>query len=79
MKAWLEGHPSDLSVLARLLAVGDVRVVREGDRYYLTAPEIDNPPQSGHFNVEAQRLMPRINGLACAHAATHRPVSLSGR
>jgi hypothetical protein len=77
-KAWLEGHPADLAALARLPALGDVRVVLEDDRYYLTAPEIDNPPEPGHFNVPAQRLIDLINGLARTQDPNYRPVSLTG-
>ena len=81
-KAWLEGHLFDLAALADLLAVGDVRVVRDdGDdenRYYLTAPEIDNPSEPGRFDQPAELLIGRINGLARTRDASYRPVSLSG-
>lgn len=39
-KAWLEGHMFDLEDLAALLPSGDVRMVKEGDRFYLTAAEL---------------------------------------
>ncbi len=76
-KAWLEGHPVDLAALAGLLPDGDVRVIRDDDnegRYYLTAPEIDNPPEPGRFD----QIIGRINGLARARGASYRPVSLTG-
>lgn len=80
-KAWLEGHPADLAALADLLPDGDVRVIRDdddGDRYYLTAPEIDNPPEPGRSDQPAEKLIGRINGLARARDASYRPVSLTG-
>ena len=40
MKAWLEGDQLDLQDLVDLLPSGDVRVVREGEAYHLSAPEI---------------------------------------
>jgi len=78
-KAWLEGHQFDLDDLAELLATGDVRVVREDDAYYLTAPEIDNPPEAGRFDKPAERLMGNINGLGRVRSADFRPVKLSGK
>jgi hypothetical protein len=48
MKAWLEGHEFDLEDLARLLPTDDVRVIKEGDGFYLTAAELDNPRPAGH-------------------------------
>jgi hypothetical protein len=80
-KAWLEGHPVDLAAVAALLPEGDVRVVRDADnegRYYLTAPEIDNPPEPGRFDQPAEQLIGRINGLARARDTSYRPISLSG-
>jgi hypothetical protein len=81
VKAWLEGHPVDLAALAYLLPNGEVRVIRDDDnegRYYLAAPEIENPSEPGRFDESAQRLIGWINGLARARDASYRPVSLSG-
>ena len=64
-KAWLEGHPFDLEDLAQLLATGDVHVVHDANEnaYYLSATEIDNPPDGTTFYEVAQRLLPHINGI----------------
>jgi hypothetical protein len=83
-KAWLEGHQFDLEDLAQLLATGDVRVVRDPDAaddnaYYLTAPEIDNPPEGTTFYDVAQRLLSHINGIGRVNKADFRPVQLTGR
>lgn len=73
VKAWLEGHEFDLHDLAELLSSGDIQVVREGDDHYLTAPEIDNPPETNRFDKPAERLIVRINGLGRAKSADFRP------
>ncbi len=80
-KAWLEGHQFDLADLAELLASGDVRVEHDDDEdaYYLTAPEIDNPAKINRFDIPAERLLVRINGLGRARSADFRPVTLSGK
>ena len=61
VKARLEGHQFDLEDLAQLLATGDVRVVPDTDEdgYYLTAPEIDKPAETNHFDIPAERLIVR--------------------
>ena len=80
-KAWLEGHQFDLEDLAEQLAARDVRVVRDEteNAYYLSAPEIDNPPEAGQFNKPAERLIVRINGVGRTKSADFRPVKLSGK
>jgi hypothetical protein len=80
-KAWLEEHQFDLADLAELLASGDVRVEHDDheDAYYLTAPEIDNPAEPNRFDIPAERLRVRINGLGRARSADFRPVTLSGK
>jgi hypothetical protein len=79
-KAWLEGHDFDLQDLAQLFATGDVRVVHDADQsaYYLTAPEIDNPPDGTTYYEAAQRLLPHINGMGRVNKADFRPVQLTG-
>jgi hypothetical protein len=83
MKAWLDGHPFDLQDLADLLANGPVRVVRDSDsdheRYYLTAPEIDDPPNGIPFYDAARLLLSKVNGLGRTNKSDFRPVTLSGR
>jgi hypothetical protein len=80
-KAWLEGHQFDLADLAAQLAIGDVRVEYDDDQgaYYLTAPEIDNPAETNRFDIPAERLLVRINGLGRVRSADFRPVNLSGK
>jgi hypothetical protein len=77
-KIWLEGHQFDLQELAQLLASGDTRVVRDGDRFYLTSPEIDNPPEGVEYYDAAEKLLVRINGLGRLSTSDFRPVALSG-
>jgi hypothetical protein len=77
VKAWLEGHQFDLDHLAQLFPTGDIRVMRDGDRYYLTSPQIDNPP-AGTKNYEvAQRLIAHVNGYGSLTHSNFRPVSLT--
>lgn len=80
VKAWLNGDRPDLEALAALFADGPVRVLREtaDGAYYLTAPEIDNPPETNRHDISAQTLVTRINGLARASDANFRPVRLTG-
>jgi hypothetical protein len=78
-KVWLEGHPFDLQALAELLPSGDTRVVREGDQFYLTSSDIENPPDGVKPYVVAKGLLPTINGLARVHNPDFRPVELSGK
>ncbi|KAA1430087.1 hypothetical protein [Mycolicibacter arupensis] len=80
VKAWLDGDPFDLRNLAALFAEGDVRVLHDEaeDRFYLTAPDIDNPPEPHRYNRPAEVLIKRLNGLARMHRADFQPVRLSG-
>jgi hypothetical protein len=80
-KAWLEGHNFDLEDLADLLAEGDVRVVHDADEnaYYLSAPEIDKPPEAKRFDIAAKQLIDRINGLGRTKNSDFRLVRLAGR
>lgn len=72
----MEGHQFDLEDLAQLLATGDVRVIRDAD--YLTAPDIDNPPDGTTYYEVAQSLLVHINGLGRVSTADFRPVQLTG-
>lgn len=78
MKAWLVGHEFDLEDLTDLLPAGDVRVVKEGDRYYLTSSEIDNQPDGLPYYEIAPLVLQRVNGLGRAYKPEFRPVALSG-
>jgi hypothetical protein len=77
-KVWLDGHPFDLEDLADLLESGDTRVVREGDRFYLTSHNIDNAPQGVEYYDAAGQLITKINGLGHIYKPDFRPVTLSG-
>lgn len=78
-KVWLEGHLFDLQDLASLLASGDTRVVREGDEFYLTSFDIDNPPQGVEYYRAAEQVLISVNGLGRVNKSDFRPVALSGR
>lgn len=80
VKAWLEGDIHDLQVLERLLDDGDTRVIRDPEKgsYYLTAPEIDNPPAGTAFYKSAKKLIARVNGFGRVADTNFRPVRLSG-
>lgn len=80
-KAWLEGHQYDLQDLSRLLGTGDVQVLHDAqsDAYYLTAAEIDNPPNGQAYSEVAQRIIRRVNGLGRTSQSDFRPVKLTGR
>jgi len=79
MKAWLEGHTLDLEDLASLLPSSDVRVVREGDGFHLSAAEMDNPPSGKTFHEVAERLLVRANGVGRLMRPDFTPVALTGR
>lgn len=79
IQAWLTGHVFDLQDLADLLPSGDVRVIRSGDEFYLTATELDNPPLGAVIPDVAGKVLARINGLARARIPDFGPVRLSGR
>lgn len=80
VKAWLEGDIHDLQTLERLLDDGDTRVIHdpEKDAYYLTAPEIDNPPSGTAFYEMAKELIARVNGFGRVADPGFRLVRLSG-
>ena len=81
MKAWLEGDAIDLLTLTQLFCESDVRVLHDADEdaYYLTAPEIDNPPDGTSFYDAAGRIMQLVNGMGCVGSANFRPVRLNGK
>jgi hypothetical protein len=77
-KIWLDGDPFDLDDLAELLPSGDVRVVREGEEFYLTSPDIDNPREGQRHDEVAETLIARINGIGAVRYSNFRPVALRG-
>jgi hypothetical protein len=72
IRAWLAGDEADLQYLADTLPAGDVQVAKDGQRYYMTAVEMDNSP------VVAWKLITRINGLARTRNPAFGPVKLTG-
>ncbi|AMU69847.1 Uncharacterised protein [Mycobacteroides abscessus subsp. abscessus] len=78
VKAWLNGDRFDLETLAYLFAVGEVQVIYDDDQnsYFLTAPDIDNPSEDGRFDIPAESLLRRMNGLARIYSPGYRPVKL---
>lgn len=79
VKAWLSGHQFDLEELARIFSTGNVKVIQEGDGYYLTSPLLDSPPNESHYRQQAATLLVRMNGIARSLTPSHRPVGLEGR
>jgi hypothetical protein len=66
--------------LTELFPAGDVRVVKEGDEYYLTATEIGRPPDGRKLYEVAPEVLQRVNGMARAMRPNdYRPVELVGR
>jgi hypothetical protein len=63
MKARLNGHEFDLQDLADWLPSGDICVVRDDEGYYLSAPDIDTPPDGKTYYEVAQNLLPIVNGI----------------
>ena len=77
VKAWLEGHQFDLEALANLLPTGDIRVVKEQERYYLTSSQLDSPPPEKTLYELAPDLLTRVNGLGRVNDPGFRPVALT--
>jgi hypothetical protein len=80
VKAWLKGDHFDLESLAELFPDGNIRVVKEGADFYLTATEITSPPNGRKFHETAPEVLQRVNGLARAlRPNDYKPVELVGR
>lgn len=54
-----------------------MRVVREGEGYYLTSSLMDSPPDGKQFYEIAPDLLTRANGLGRVHNPSFRPVTLA--
>lgn len=76
-KAWLAGDEHDLQYLAAMLPSGDVRIAQDGDRFCLTARQLDAPPSGEQFYEIARKLISQVNGLACIQNADFSPVDLA--
>jgi hypothetical protein len=79
MKVRLDGHEFDLQDLADWLPAGNIRVAKDDVGYYLSATDIDNPPEGKTFYEAAQALLPIVNGIGSLKSAKFRPVKLDGR
>jgi hypothetical protein len=79
MKARLDGHEFDLQDLADWLPAGNIRVAKDDVGYYLSATDIDNPPEGKTFYEAAQALLPIVNGIGSLKSAKFRPVKLDGQ
>jgi hypothetical protein len=63
-----------------MFALGETRVVREDDAYYLTAPELDAESSPTTTPVElAVTILSLVNGYTVAHHNGFRPVELEMR
>lgn len=80
VKAWLTGHEFDLEYLVDLLPSRDVRVVKEGDQFYLTSTALDAAGDDAASGYDiAQRLLTQICGMARARDPDFKNVKLTGR
>jgi hypothetical protein len=79
MKARLDGHEFDLQDLADWLPSGNVRVAKDDVGYYLSAADIDNPPEGKTFYEAAQDLLPIVNGIGRLRSVGFHPVKLDGQ
>ncbi|MGW0357607.1 hypothetical protein ACWDXV_25710 [Nocardia nova] len=78
IKAWLEGDGFTLHTLAELFSDGDIRVVRERDRFYLSSHKIDSPEEGQQFYDIARELLLYVNGIGRVSEPRCRPVRLTG-
>jgi hypothetical protein len=78
-KAWLDGDQIDLQTCAMLLPVGDVRVVKEAGKFYLSAPQLDSPTSGKAFHEVAKELARHINGIGRLIRSDFSPVKLTDR
>ena len=76
-KARIETDQFDLEAIAAHLQSGDITVVREGDGYYLTSPEIDAAPDDTRANEIVAKILSQINALGRIHDANFHQVKLS--
>jgi hypothetical protein len=79
VKAYLDGHHTDLETLAELFPAGETRVGRDDDGFYLTAADIENRRAGVPCYDVAPVVLQRVNGLARVMRSGYRPVRLSGR
>src|ERR1035441_4590022 len=79
MKAWLEGSTQDLQYLADHLPAGDIQVSREGEKFYISSPRLDNlPGGSGLLLDIAEDLIESVNGLGRLLNPSFERVALTG-
>jgi hypothetical protein len=74
----LAGGPRfDLEALARLLPSGDVSVIEENEKFYLSSPQIDNPPPGKTFFDVARELLAFVNCVGVLMVSGFSPVGLT--
>jgi flagellin-specific chaperone FliS len=82
IKAWLDGDEVDLRCLADLFPYkgnGNFWINRQGDgRFYMSAPELDQPPAGDTHLKVITALVARANGIARAMYPDFKPVSTPG-
>lgn len=76
-KLRLTGNTLDLQYLAAALPMGEVLVINNGDRFYVTSKEADDVADAQVPEV-ARNLVARINGIGRLQNASFRPVEFSG-
>ena len=66
---------------ARLFPPGssDIAVARDDQGHYFKTARFDGSIESGGLHKEADRLLRKLNGLACVLDSSYRPVTLAGR
>ncbi|WP_416562769.1 hypothetical protein [Nocardia testacea] len=79
LKAWLDGDRYDLQHLVALLPAGAIRVVQEGDGFFLTSTELDACSGGADIEEIASRALGHLNGIGRLMDPRFRPVSLSRR
>jgi hypothetical protein len=75
----LDGEAFDLEDLPRMFSAPSLRVIVDGDAYFLEAAAFDEQAEPGAVFAEAERRLPTINGAAQLVHPNHRNVTLSGQ
>ncbi|GAC69732.1 hypothetical protein [Gordonia soli] len=76
-KAWLDGEGYELTVAAEQFRTGDTRVVREGERHYLTDPALDSCPADALVDT-ATPIVQRVNAVCRMADSGFRSLALAG-
>jgi hypothetical protein len=71
----LKGESQDLADLAALFTSPTLRVVQEGEEFFLESASFEPLDDSATVHSEAQRIMPRLNGAARLRERSFRNVA----